>query len=337
MHVLRQKGRGRKKKKKRRKKRLPRSPRPRPVSGCCLRSTRSRLLRTAWFYSGYMFLPRSRRLRGTISTLFLRESGPWLLRSILAATCLQARDAPHLGQYDQKDSYLARVLQCHVQGLFCWFLHLALYSSSCSQAHDALHHGRYGPEGQLFGESLAVACTMLGFSGVSAPRAVCPVFGDVPRAVFPFLSSGPRCPSSWLAWTTGQMEVHRCSSWTRFSTCPLLCYVWCHGPDSAVYCLAFPQLQFITVISSPSWRRGLPYSSDCSADHGDSTVAVSTSLLCRIGKFVGCRRGEDSRVSHCSRSRVQTWRTRLRSHSCSSSTLVYVQDWFHRCSRGKDS
>ena len=47
MHVLRQKGRGRKKKKKRRKKRLPRSPRPRPVSGCCLRSTRSRLLRTA--------------------------------------------------------------------------------------------------------------------------------------------------------------------------------------------------------------------------------------------------------------------------------------------------
>ena len=48
MHVLRQKGRGRKKKK-RRKKRLPRSPRPRPVPGCCLRSTRSRLLRTAWF------------------------------------------------------------------------------------------------------------------------------------------------------------------------------------------------------------------------------------------------------------------------------------------------
>ena len=48
MHVLRQKGRGRKMKK-RRKKRLPRSPRPRPVSGCCLRSTRSRLLRTAGF------------------------------------------------------------------------------------------------------------------------------------------------------------------------------------------------------------------------------------------------------------------------------------------------
>ena len=27
--------------------------------------------------------------------------------------------------------------------------------------------------------------------------------------VFTPLSSGPRCPSSWPAWTTGQMEVHR--------------------------------------------------------------------------------------------------------------------------------
>ena len=66
---------------------------------------------------------------------------------------------------------------------------------------------------------------------------------------FPSLSSGPRCPSSWPAWTTGQFGVHRCISWTRFSTCPLLCYVWCLGPDSAV--LAVPQLQFITVVSLP--------------------------------------------------------------------------------------
>ena len=55
---------------------------------------------------------------------------------------------------------------------------------------------------------------------------------DAPRAVLPSLSSGPRCPSSWPAWTTGQLEPCRCSSWTRFSTCPLLCNVWCHGPDS---------------------------------------------------------------------------------------------------------
>ena len=50
-----------------------------------------------------MFLHRSRRLLGTISTLFLREGGPWLLRSILAVTCphgfLQAQNALHLGRY----------------------------------------------------------------------------------------------------------------------------------------------------------------------------------------------------------------------------------------------
>ena len=37
------------------------------------------------------------------STLSLRDGGPWLLRSILAASCphgcLQAQDARHLGRY----------------------------------------------------------------------------------------------------------------------------------------------------------------------------------------------------------------------------------------------
>ena len=36
---------------------------------------------------GYKFLPLSRRLLGMISTLSLRDGGPWLLRSILAASC----------------------------------------------------------------------------------------------------------------------------------------------------------------------------------------------------------------------------------------------------------
>ena len=82
MHVLRQKGRRRKKKKKkRRKKRLLRSLPPRPVSGCCLRSTPSRLLRTAWFYSGYKFLHRSRRLFGTNSTQLLRDGGARAVRT----------------------------------------------------------------------------------------------------------------------------------------------------------------------------------------------------------------------------------------------------------------
>ena len=70
-------------KKKKGKRRLPRSPRPRLVSGCCLRSTRARprLLRTAWFYSGYKFLPRSRRLFGTNSTFFLRDGGARAVRT----------------------------------------------------------------------------------------------------------------------------------------------------------------------------------------------------------------------------------------------------------------
>ena len=108
-HVLRQKGHGRKKKKKR-KKRLPRSSRPRLVSRYCLKSALAP--RTAWFYSGYMFLPRSRRLLGSISALSLREGGPWLLRSILAVTCfdsfLQAQDALHLGRYGP-EGHLCRV------------------------------------------------------------------------------------------------------------------------------------------------------------------------------------------------------------------------------------
>ena len=82
---------------------------------------------------------------------------------------------------DQRDSYLVRVWQCHVQGLFCWFLHLALYSSRCFHAHDALHHGRYGPEGQLFGESLAVACRMLGFSWCFCTLCCVPFFVFRPK------------------------------------------------------------------------------------------------------------------------------------------------------------
>ena len=103
-HVFCRIFRGRKK----RKKRLPRSSPPRLVSGCCLRNTRARprLLRNAWFYSGYMFLPRFRRFLGTNSTLFLRE-----VRSILAATCphgfLQAKMPGILVGMDQKDIYAA--------------------------------------------------------------------------------------------------------------------------------------------------------------------------------------------------------------------------------------
>ena len=89
--------------------------------------------------SGYKFLPRSRRLFGTNSTLLLREGRPWLLRSILAASCpygsLQARDARHYGQYGP-------------EGLVCWFftMFLVLCSLLCLQAQDARLHGRHGPQ-----------------------------------------------------------------------------------------------------------------------------------------------------------------------------------------------
>ena len=67
------------------------------------------------------------------------------------------------------------------------------------------------------------------------------------------------------------VEVHRCSSWTRFSPCPLLCYE-CLGPVSALHSVAFPQLQFITVVDFLFAVRGLfPWS--CSADHSVSPVA----------------------------------------------------------------
>ena len=102
-----------------------------------------------------------------------------------------------------------------------------------------LHHDRFGPDGQLRWYCKA------GIAGDYAPRAV-----------FLSLSSGPRCSASWLgmdqeAWFAGfdvvpravlllvsqapdarhhgrlgpqdSVEVHRCSSWTRFSPRPLLC------------------------------------------------------------------------------------------------------------------
>ena len=318
MHVLRQKGRGRKKKK-RRKKKLPKASFSR--SSCASHAARTRISGRSstcpfflavlfgvmvlpeeyfgafpysaipWFYYGYSSCV-SRWCFWLLFHIFSCEGGPRLQRSFLAATCpdgcLQARDALHLGRYDQKDSYLARVWQCHVQGLFCWFLHLALHSSFFSQAHDALHHGRYGPEGQLFGESLAVACTMLVllvFLHLALYSSCCSqahdashhgrygpegqLFGEslavactmLPSRCVPFFVFRPKMPVFMAGMDTGAVLGQ------GFLHARLLCYVLCHGPDSAVHCLAVPQLQFITVISSPSWRRGLHHGSGCSADH----------------------------------------------------------------------
>ena len=81
------------------------------------------------------------------------------------------------------------------------------------------------------------------------------------------------------------MEVHRCSSWTRFSPCPLLCYE-CLGPVSALHSLAFPQLQFITVVDFLLRYRGLFPWSCCSADHRVSPVAPVH--VVDVPRYAGC-------------------------------------------------
>ena len=97
------------------------------------------------------------------------------------------------------------------------------------------------------------------------------------------------------------LEVHRCSSWTRFSTCPLLCYVWCHGPDSAVHCLAFPLLQFSTVVDTPCrYAVAVFHGPVCSENHRGSPVRIwwSMSLLLVLHR---CSRGWTVQTHSCSR------------------------------------
>ena len=75
------------------------------------------------------------------------------------------------------------------------------------------------------------------------------VFDDVPRAVLLLVVSGPRSRHHGRHGPQDSyVEVHRCSSWTRSFTCPLVCYEWRHGPDSAENCLAIPQVQFIITV-----------------------------------------------------------------------------------------
>ena len=94
----------------------------------------------------------------------------------------------------------------------------------------------------------------------------------------------PRVPLTLLA--PGSLDVllrapyiwRSCSvSWC----CLLLCYVWRHGPDSAVHCLAVPQLQFITVVDTPS-RCAVavphPHGPVCSENHRDSPVRIWWSM-----------------------------------------------------------
>ena len=114
-------------------------------------------------------------------------------------------------------------------------VYLVLCFLPCLQARDAWHHGRYGPGG---------------------------LFRHVQGLVCWYLSVSLALSSSWLSqaqdarhhgWHGPQdrVEVHRCSSWTRFSTCPLcaVCGVMVQTVQYTVW--RFPQLQFITVVDTP--------------------------------------------------------------------------------------
>ena len=121
--------------------------------------------------------------------------------------------------------------------VFLAFLHLALCFLPCLQARDARHHGRYGPGG-FFRHVQGLVCWYLTMS-----FALCSSWLSQAQDARHHGRHGPQ---------DSYVEVHRCSSWTRSLICPLVCYEWRHGPDSADNCLAIPQVQLIiTVVVTP--------------------------------------------------------------------------------------
>ena len=179
----------RKRKKKRRKRRLPRSPRPLLVSGCCLRSTRARprLLRTAWCYRGYKFLPRSRRLFGTYSTLFLREGGFCAVRTwkpglsthprYLARTCL----VPVAPEEHRKIGISGRSL--------AYFYDPSYLPVTCSVfARGVQDYGLFWEKTSRYA-GFSASWFNSGYMSTSVYVVVFLAGCDAPRAVFPCLSA----------------------------------------------------------------------------------------------------------------------------------------------------
>ena len=117
--------------------------------------------------------------------------------------------------------------------VFLAILHLALCFLLCLQARDARHHGRYGAEG-FFRHVQGLDCWYLTMS-----LALCSSWLSQAHDACHYGQHGPQ---------DSYVEVHRCSSWTRSFTCPLVCYEWRHGPDSAENCLAIPQVQLIITV-----------------------------------------------------------------------------------------
>ena len=105
-------------------------------------------------------------------------------------------------------------------------------------------------------------------------------FDVVPRAVLVLVSQAPDARHHGRLGPQDSAEVHRCSSWTRFSLCPLLCYE-CRGPDSALHSLAFPHLHFFTVVVFL-----LRYSGLFHADH--SVFPVAPVHVVDVPGYAGC-------------------------------------------------
>ena len=143
------------KRKKNRKRKLPR------VSSC-----------------GYKFLPRSRRLLGMNSTLSLRDGGPWLLRSILAASC------PHgegLLCFDTVTKSVARAVRTWIPGLSTshWYLaatcSVLVLPDCCGGFFWELTSGFISVFSAIWFDNRYMCLSVyggLGFAGCDAPRAL---------------------------------------------------------------------------------------------------------------------------------------------------------------------
>ena len=98
-----------------------------------------------------------------------------------------------------------------------------------------------------------------------------------PSRCAPLVVSGPRCPSSWPAWTTGQYGGSQVQLLDKVFYMPVIVLrvVPRSRQCSAVHCLAFPLLQFITVVDTPChYAEADPHGPGCSDDHCDLTVAA---------------------------------------------------------------
>ena len=167
-------------------------------------------------------------------------------------------------------------------------VHLVLCFLPSLQARDAWHHGRYGPGG-LFRHVQGLVCWYLTMS-----FALCSSWLSQAQDARLHGRHGPQ----------DSLEVHRCSSWTRFSTCPL-----CAMYGVMVQTVQYSVWRFRSCSSSRSstlpldaqWQLPMVQTS---ADHRDSPVRIWWSMSLFAGFSTGA-----------------VVDRRLRSHSCSPLTL----------------